>query len=210
MAGSEVRRQGDSAERHRVAVFDDAIGFDRLICQQVFGERTEIIGATGFHEVRIGGAYDNLRARPLFHRRVTARVIHVRVAVEDELDIADFETKFLDVRANLRHTFLKGRVDENMPLRRGNEPGADTTGTYVINVANDVLWCLLRFPSIEHALRRGVILGRGRGASASGCLVRVGLREGMVGRGDRQNRKPQGKCLAHGVAVYGALAGVRE
>ncbi len=156
--GSEMCGQRDAAEADRIAVLHDSVSFDRRVGQEIFRERTEIIGPAGFKQVRVRGAGHNLRAGAAFHLRMAAGVVHVRVAAQEQFDVADAKAEFLHVGADLRDALGKRGVQQDVSFRRGDEPRTHAAGPDVIDVPDDVMGRLRRFQSVEHPFGRRVVL----------------------------------------------------
>src|ERR1044071_2825679 len=153
VAGGNVRGHRDAAEGDGLAVFDDAIGDDRRVEEAIAEIRIVFPAARVLRAITLAG--DELRMRDALQLRDAAGVIVVRVAAEDVLDVGDFESELLDVRANHRRGLFEAAVEEEVTLRRGDEIRRDVGRSDVIDIADDAE----RFDRLVPGARRRFFLG---------------------------------------------------
>ena len=110
--------------------------------------------------------YHDARAGQLLHQRVAAGVIEMRVAVQDDFDVREVETEFRHAVANARHGRFKPGIQEDVPLRRGDEKRTDAGRADVMNVADEAKRlerCVPRFPFLfDRRVFGGALFGQGR------------------------------------------------
>jgi len=82
-------------------------------------------------------------------------VIPVRVADQEDLDVAELEPELLDARFDQRNVRLEIAVDEDVPLRRGDEIVRQPFAADVVQIPGDAK-CGERFGPVRALLRRRV------------------------------------------------------
>jgi hypothetical protein len=166
VAGREMTRQRCAAERDLVAVAQNAVGLGGAIAHHLFGVRREVIRAAAGQQGGVGLAHQDARAGQLLHQRVAAGVIGVRVAVQDDFDVREFEAEFRHAVADARHGRFKPGIHEDVPLRRGDEKRTDAGRADVMDVADEAKRRERRVPRLPFLFDRrvfgGVLFGQGR------------------------------------------------
>ena len=64
-------------------------------------------------------------------------MVPVRVADEQDLDVAELESEFLDAGANQRDVGLEIAVDQDVPLRRRDQVVREPLAADVVEIAGD-------------------------------------------------------------------------
>ena len=83
-------------------------------------------------------------------------MVVMRLRVEQDLYVAQLEPELFNVRLYQRHRLGKSAVDQDMPLRRGDQERCDLRRPDVVNIANDLerLDRRIPFPVLLRQLRK--------------------------------------------------------
>ncbi len=100
----------------------------------------------------------------LLDRRASRAVVPMRVADEENLNVAELKSQFFDAVANQRDGGFETAVDEDVALRRGNQVGGEALAPDVVDISDD-------------AIRRERV-----------CPVRSSLCEGTPGKHEREKQ----------------------
>jgi len=121
VAGSQVRNEHGAAKLHFVTIVQPAIDFGWWIKKLSTVAILKIGLATGFDHGHVG-IHDHVTCSgQLLDLRAASIVIPVRVADQQNLCVFEFESELFDARLDQRHICLQIAVDQNVPLRRGDQ-----------------------------------------------------------------------------------------
>src|SRR5205085_6860258 len=123
VAGRQVRYHPHAAEFNRFAIVQDAVRRDGREGELV--APLEVATAPGGQLRRVGFADGQPRPGQRLQLRQAPRVVVVRVAVDQQLDVFEPEAELFDVITNLRHGFSEAAVEQDVAARRGDQVRAD-------------------------------------------------------------------------------------
>ena len=106
--GVKHRDQRVPAQLHFVAVVQDAADLDRR-------ESTAPCSAL-FHHGRVGIHHHELRAGHFLHLGDARAMVAMRVADENDLDVAELEAELLDALLDQRHGIFEIGIDQDVAL----------------------------------------------------------------------------------------------
>ncbi|MNY14574.1 hypothetical protein D3C86_1477570 [compost metagenome] len=113
VAGGEDRRHRRIAQTHGLPVVDPASIGNRRMFRNVRGLRIMSIDPPRAQGGGADGAGDHLRPAVARQRGQTARMVIMRLGVQDVADVLDPETQLTNVRLRRRHGLGQGAVDQD-------------------------------------------------------------------------------------------------
>ena len=141
MAGCQVRSECDAAEADGAAIVQNAIDVNGRIVLVGIGTVLEI-GATARLDDGDVAVHDViLCAGELNDRSASRAVVVVRVADEENLDIAKVEAERFDTFANERDRRFEAAVDEDEAAGRGDEIRSEVFAADPVHVAPRTRTC---------------------------------------------------------------------
>jgi hypothetical protein len=196
--------EGRISQRHRFAVVQHPVDRVRLAPRRHCLQRRDILG----HR-------HHLCAGQLLHRRVTFLMVAVGVAAEHDLDVAELEAQLFDRLLDERHIALERAVDQDVPLRRGDQEHGKAPRADVVDIPDH----LVRREGRVHVVRAADVplkqreLGEGLAPDRDG---RPGLASGLgpagrsLPRGNgwsrhRGNNYGQGQGQRRSECTHGAV-----
>src|SRR5205807_2626079 len=96
--------------------------------------------AAGAKEFGVAFSGEEFRAGKFLELRESAGVIEMSVTVQQDLYVAQLETKLLDVAFDLRRGFDKSTVENEMTLRGSDQVGSDFNCADIIEIPGDPKW----------------------------------------------------------------------
>ena len=138
VSGSKVRGHGRAADGDGVAVSNNPIGCYRRICELVAPGKVAVPAARELRSVFAAG--NELGPGPLFELGEAARVVEMRMAVEQIPHISDFESELADIVADHRRGFDHAAIEKNVSARASDQIGGKIARADVIDVANYAKW----------------------------------------------------------------------
>ena len=143
MAGRDVRGERDRPDTDRVAVLEPMVDARGRVADEPEPDerphRQDHVGvvAAGGDGVRARVAGPQLGAGRLLQHRQPARVVGVRLRVQEHFDVLDVEAELRDARHDhLRSGGIAG-VEHDVALGPGDEEGRDVVRADVVEVAGD-------------------------------------------------------------------------
>ena len=142
------------------------------------------------------GHRHHLRAGHLFDQRITFLVIAMGMVSQQDLDVRKFEPKVGDRFRDRWHIALVSAVDENISLRCNDKERAQSPGSDVIDVANDLVRWERRRPVFRRAHVPRQYRTRSIGMSSDADRRMIGRRWILCKRaGARtQHKRPKQRC----------------
>jgi hypothetical protein len=102
-------------------------------------DRGEEVGpAAAFHDVGVALHDHVFRARLAEDLGCAGHVVEVRLAVEQEFRIRPLEPQLLHARANLRRRRFEVGVDQDVPVRRGDEVCRQVLTADIVEIVSDL------------------------------------------------------------------------
>ena len=95
------------------------------------------IVTAGCDGICAGFARPQLGPGRLLERREAARVVHVRLRVQDHFDVPDVKAELRDARQDQRRGCGITAVDQDVTLGPGDEEGRDVVRADVVEIAGD-------------------------------------------------------------------------
>ena len=135
MARSQMSGQSCSAQADRIAVVNQAIGRNRR--EQIGIAKKEISVPAAFELFGIGFHGHQGRATAFLQLRQPTGVIEMRVRIQQDLHVVQFETQRLDVRFNLRRSLNQAAIQHDVTGGSMNQVRRDVRGADVIHVADN-------------------------------------------------------------------------
>src|SRR5687767_14817811 len=123
MAGGDMRRERERADADRVAVVEpvvDTRGRESSDAEMPQRPEGAVTGAAGRDELGIAVADPQLRAGRLLQLAQSARVVEMRMRVEQHLDIANVEAELRDAADDQRCGLGIPAVDQDVALGPGD------------------------------------------------------------------------------------------
>ena len=139
MAGRKVSGEHDIAEPDFISVMQNAVYFRRL--EQSLGRSAvlKVASAAIFDDGHIAIHHHVLCAGELLDERAARAVIEMRVADQQNLDIAEVKSQALDILLDRGHGAFEIAIDENVALRRRDQVGGQVLAADVVNVGDDLV-----------------------------------------------------------------------
>src|ERR1051326_495568 len=131
--------QHSISKPHLVSVMQYTVYFCRLVVGAIVSAVLKISLAAGLHNIHIPIHHVVLRAGQFFHKHTACTVVPVRMADEKNLCVAEVEPELLNALANHGHRGLKTTVDENIPLRSGDQVRSQPLASHVVDVAGHMM-----------------------------------------------------------------------
>ena len=128
VAWREMRRQSRSAERDRIAIMEHPIDGMRLAARPHVVQCRNVL----FHGHDRG-------AGELLHERVSGHVIGMRVTPEQDFDVGELETEFLDRGADDRNSLFVIAINKDVAFRRRNQERAQLFGSDKVHAADNLV-----------------------------------------------------------------------
>ena len=138
MAGRDIRSHRRPPEPDRFAVGEGFVGLGRF--KRVFIAEIGVAYAASFQKWCVQLARQKLRARQASELTDAARVIEMRVAIQDELYVRQFEAELFDIALDLRHHFLHAAVDQYISLWRDDQIRGQVVRADVLDVSGYPKW----------------------------------------------------------------------
>ena len=136
MAGRQAGSHLDAAKLDLIFIAKQTVCLDRFKRERV--SPLKIILAPVGQKRGIKRARYELRARHLFEQGEAARMVKVRVAVDQYLYVFELEAEKIDVLFDHRNRFGKAAVEQYVAGGRGDEKRADFGRADIVNVADDL------------------------------------------------------------------------
>lgn len=145
VAGGDVRGERERPKADRLAVFKPVVDTRRreAALPEKSGEKPErpkggICGVSaGGHNLRITLADPQFGAGRFLQSTKSARVVGMRVRVEQHFHVGDVEAELRDARHDQRCAFGIAAVDQYVALGSGEQKRGNTGGADVVEVASD-------------------------------------------------------------------------
>ena len=145
--------QGDAAQLDGLAVIDRAVDLDRREAQPLVGFRSRIDAV--FQGIALGHAGNHRGAGVGLQLGHAAGMVEVAVAVQQDLDVRQFEAELLDVVLNHLGVLRQADIQQDVALGRGDQPGRQAGRADIVDVVDDLERLEGRGPG-------GVLLREGR------------------------------------------------
>lgn len=145
VAGGDVRGERERPEANRLAVFKPVVDARRgeTALPENSGDKPErpkggVCGVpAGDHNLSIARADPQFGAGRFLQSAKSARVVGVRVRVEQHFHVGDVEAELGDARHDQRCSFGIAAVDQYVALGSGEQECGDAGGADVVEVASD-------------------------------------------------------------------------
>jgi hypothetical protein len=135
--GGEVRGEDGVPEPDLVAIVEDAVHFCGLVEGSCGIAVLEIPLPAGFDFGHVRIHHHILRTSQLLDGSTTRAVIPMRVADQENLDVAEVKAQLFDTVSYQRDRACKTAVDQNVALRRRDQVGGQALAPDVVDIAND-------------------------------------------------------------------------
>jgi hypothetical protein len=199
VARRQVGHQRRVTQRHAVPVVHSPIDRARRPAEDAVEDG--LARAAVLDEGRVRGRNHDLGAGLLPNEGVRLHVVDVRMARQDELDVAIPKAELLDVGLEARHGRLEPGVEQDVALGRRDQKQRDVVGADVVDVPDHAV-------RVEVPVRRLHVAWHARPAGAASERKRG--RHGQQRRETRHDAEPSSPSLesaGNGVPHAGSLAG---